>query len=484
MKKDYREDFEAWARDCVKIADKQSGLPVPFVLNAPQRRMLALMEEQRRQGLPVRIIVLKARQWGCSTLVEIYMAWMQLVRHTGWNSLICAHVKDASAGIKGMYSRLLRDYPDTMKTGDKKGWCLSPYEQSRSVSTVPARDCTVSVATALSPNSARGFNIAMAHLSEVAFWADGDKAVAAEIVRTVGGTVSRLPDTVVVMESTANGKDNYFHDEWMRAVKGKSDKAPLFVPWHEIERYRLNITQAECRRMQAEFDDYELGLLAGGIEPERVAWYHRKRLEYPCHEAMMAEFPSTPEEAFSSAVTDPLIDPSDVAPVTDIPACRFDTRLCIALCSPQIISVFGISRGVVHPLADRRMSVSYDRFAREVARTCSSAGMKLVIGEMSDSSGLLHAPYVARRVARAGVNIAVGEDEEEFFLLDGSLISLCADIYSEGSVAEHSDDARKSLLRLSASRPGAEPEALTRIVAAYTADSLVCRPLCAADFIA
>lgn len=484
MKIDYREDFEEWARDCVKIADKESGRPIPFVLNAPQRRMLALMEEQRRQCKPIRIIVLKARQWGCSTLVEIYMAWMQLVRHTGWNSLICAHVKDASAGIKGMYSRLLRDYPDRMKTGVKKDWCLSPYEQSRSVSTVPARDCTVSVATALSPNSARSFNIAMAHLSEVAFWADGDKAVAAEIVRTVAGTVSQLPDTVVVMESTANGKDNYFHDEWMRAVKGKSDKAPLFVPWHEIERCRLDIAPDECRRMQAGFDDYERGLLAGGIEPERVAWYHRKRLEYPCHEAMMAEFPSTPEEAFASAVTDPLLDPSDVAPVTDIPACRFDMKLCIALCSPQIISVFGVSRSTVHPLADRRLSVSHNRFAREVAQICSSAGMKLVIGEMPDPSGHIHAPYVARRIAGAGVNITVGEDEEEFFLLDGSMISLCADIYSEGGVAEHSVDARNSLLRLSASRPGTEPEALARILAAYAADRLICRPLYATDFIA
>lgn len=65
---DYTEDFVKWCADCVTVTDKLTGRPVPLTLNAPQRRVLAVMEERRRRGLPVRLILLKARQWGGSAL--------------------------------------------------------------------------------------------------------------------------------------------------------------------------------------------------------------------------------------------------------------------------------------------------------------------------------------------------------------------------------------------------------------------------------
>lgn len=69
-----RHDFEYWALKCVTIRDKMSGEDIPLRLNAPQRRLLAAFERQRRRGLPIRTIILKARQWGGSTLVQTYMA--------------------------------------------------------------------------------------------------------------------------------------------------------------------------------------------------------------------------------------------------------------------------------------------------------------------------------------------------------------------------------------------------------------------------
>lgn len=64
----YAENFSLWAEECVKVIDKESGREVPFRLNAPQRRVAALMEKQRKAGRPVRVILLKARQWGGSAL--------------------------------------------------------------------------------------------------------------------------------------------------------------------------------------------------------------------------------------------------------------------------------------------------------------------------------------------------------------------------------------------------------------------------------
>jgi len=302
----YTEDFALWCRECVTVTDKLTSLPVPFILNAPQRRVLGELERQRRASRPIRLIMLKARQWGGSTLVQMYMAWMQLVRRRGWHSVICAHVKDASANIRGMYSQLLRSYPAELKTGLAKDWCFVPFEKSQNINYIPARDCRVALASALSPNSLRGGAWQMAHLSEVAFWGDGDPELAGQIVRSVAGSIPRMPDTLVVMESTADGTDNFFHDEWERAMSGRSDKTPIFVPWHEIEIYRRQVDNRERDTLLRHLDDYELALLRDGVPLEAVAWYHDKRAEYPTHEQMMAEYPGTPDEAFLASACAPL----------------------------------------------------------------------------------------------------------------------------------------------------------------------------------
>ena len=45
-------------------------------------------------------------------LIQIYFAWIQIIHRRNWNSLICAHVKDTAATIRGMYTKLLARYPE------------------------------------------------------------------------------------------------------------------------------------------------------------------------------------------------------------------------------------------------------------------------------------------------------------------------------------------------------------------------------------
>lgn len=297
----YMENFELWCRECVVVADKLTGAPVPLRLNAPQRRVAALFEERRRQGVPLRVIMLKARQWGGSTLVQAYMAWMQLVRHRSWHSLVCAHFKDAAAVIRSTYSTLLRHYPAELMEGDKKEWTLVPFEKTQGISYLPARDCRIAVATAMRPDALRGSAFLMAHLSEAAFWADGDEKAASAIIRTVGGAVPMVPESMVVIESTANGRDNYLYHEWQRATAGESDKDAVFVPWHEIEIYRKPLTDSQRETLRAGLTEKERVLVAGGVTLESIAWYRDKRREYASDEEMQSEFPGTPDEAFRAS---------------------------------------------------------------------------------------------------------------------------------------------------------------------------------------
>mgnify|MGYP001037414673 CR=1 FL=1 len=292
-----RYDFEYWAVTCVKIKDKQSSRLIPFRLNRPQRRVLAMMEEKRLEGEPIRIIMLKARQWGGSTLVQMYMAWIQCTRARHWHSLICAHVARASANIRGMYSTMLANYPEELWDGD-----ISPklirFEGQDLIREIAGRGCRVTIGSSERQDSIRGADYAMAHLSEVAFWKDTPKSTPADFVRAICGAIATEPDTLVVYESTANGMGNFFHSEWVRSENGKSDKMAVFVPWHEIEIYTAPVKNV--RRLWESLDAYERALWKEGATLESLCWYHRKRREYADHQAMMAEYPSNPHEAFAN----------------------------------------------------------------------------------------------------------------------------------------------------------------------------------------
>lgn len=294
----FEHDFEFWAVTCVKIRDKLGAGTIPFVLNAPQRRFLALLEKQRLNDDPLRVIVLKSRQCGGSTLTQVYMAWIQIVLREGRNSAICAHVINSAANIRGMYSKLLRDYPQQYLPDDAP-LKFKPYERMNNVSLLTGRDCTVSVSSSYAQESTRGNDISMAHLTEVAFWRSTVKNAPGDLVRAVCAPIPLMPLSLIVIESTANGIGNFFHTEWLRANEGKSDKTPIFIPWHELEIYRLEVD--DPMQLWNEMDEYERTLWYDmGLSLEQINWYHRKRLEYHTHRLMLAEYPSTPSEAFNA----------------------------------------------------------------------------------------------------------------------------------------------------------------------------------------
>lgn len=297
------EDFEFWCARCATIKDKLTGRNIRFVPNSAQRRLLAVMEGQRAAGRPVRVILLKARQWGGSTLTQLYMAWMQLVRHTGWNSLICGHLHQTSKSIKRMYNLLLRHYPAELLAADEAAPRFTKLEGQPNVQQIASRDCLVLTGSSRSEDAARGYDISMAHLSEVAFWQSSAQHSPDDVVRSVCGSVVLKDDTVIVVESTANGVGDYFHDEWLRAQMGRSDKEALFVAWHEIGMYALPVDDAGS--LWQALDEYEQGLWNMGLTLEQINWYHHKRREYPSQAQMMAEYPTTASEAFTATGSNP-----------------------------------------------------------------------------------------------------------------------------------------------------------------------------------
>lgn len=295
-----RHDFEYWAVTCAVIKDKSGGCDIPFVLNPPQRRVLALLEADRLAGLPLRLILLKARQWGGSTLIQMYMAWIQTCLRTNWNSAIVAHVKDTSATIRGMYTKLLSRYPPELWEGSAEAKFV-PFEGSANIRTLNGRDCNVGIGTAEKPDSLRGGDLAMVHLSETAFWPRTPGNSPLQVVQAVCGGVSRKPYTLVAIESTARGVGDYFHKEWLRNKAGRGDKHAVFVPWFEISLYTEPCVDAAA--LFYTLSPYEMRLVERGATSENLCWYRNKVREVEQREDLASEYPSDDVEAFCSSRT-------------------------------------------------------------------------------------------------------------------------------------------------------------------------------------
>ncbi len=303
-----RHDFEYWCVNCVKIKPKAGWRMTPFVLNRGQRKVLAALEDDRLAGRPIRIIVLKGRQWGCSTLIQNYMAWIQMCLRPNWHSLICCHNKDSAVNIRRLYTDLVRDYPaelwcpdgDQADSDKPARLTFKPFEGSTNVREIAGRGCRVAVTSSEAQDAIRGYDIAMAHLSETAYWRDTPTRSPNDLIRSVCGSVGLLPYTLVAMESTANGMGNYFYEEWQRAKAGESDKRPVFVAWFEVETNALAL-DVSPEDFADSLSDRETALWNLGCTLEQINWYRHKARVDKDIQKLYAEYPSNDIEAFGTS---------------------------------------------------------------------------------------------------------------------------------------------------------------------------------------
>lgn len=313
----YRYDFPFWAASLVYIKNKDGGEDVLFRLTRPQRRFVERLESLRKAGKPIRIVLLKARQWGGSTTSQLYMAWLQLVHKVGLNSLIIAHQGMASDEIKDMFDRMIKAYPVEMlhRLGDSYSENEPKLEgvgKSGSIYRVPQRNCKIKIGTAERPDGCRGGDYSLVHLSEVGLWKATEGKKPEDIVRSACSGVLYRPYTMIVYESTANGTGNFFQREYDAAKKGDSQFEAMFVSWFDIEKYAQPIEdiQAFATRLYENRDNpnvasareesgrYLWALWEKGATLEAIYWYTLERAKYNDHASMASEYPSDDVEAF------------------------------------------------------------------------------------------------------------------------------------------------------------------------------------------
>lgn len=312
-----RYDFPFWAAFYVYIKCKGGGEDVLFKLNRPQRRLVERLERMREARKPIRLILLKARQWGGSTCIQIYFAWLQLVHNVGLNSLIVGHVKDASTEVKDMFDRMLKAYPVGMlyKQGeiyDDNEPKLVGVGGAQNIQRIPQRNCKIKIGTAEKPDSARGGDYNLVHCTEVGLWKTTEGKTPQQIVRSACSGILLRPNTAIVYESTANGTGNFFQIEYDAAKAGQSQFDYLFISWFEIEQYAApvdnivefatwlwkNKDNKNTDSNREESGQYLWWLWEQGATLEAIWWYIQERAKYTDHGDMASEYPSDDVEAF------------------------------------------------------------------------------------------------------------------------------------------------------------------------------------------
>ena len=313
-------DFCFWAALFVFIKNKGGGEDVRFILNRPQRKLIAAYEKKRLEGKPIRLILLKARQWGGSTATQLYMAWLQLVHKVGLNSLIVGLQNSVADEIQGMFDKMMKAYPVNLlyKLGEaynENTPTFVGFGKSGNIHRVPQRNCKIKIGSAERPDSVRGGDYNLVHCSEVGLWKKTDGKSPEDMVRSACAGILLKAYTMIVYESTANGTGNFFQREYDAAKLGRSQFEALFIPWFDIDLYSLpfdsedekadfaielwkNRKNESVLTNREESGKYLWYLWEKGATLEAIHWYVEERKKYEDHALMAAECPSDDEEAF------------------------------------------------------------------------------------------------------------------------------------------------------------------------------------------
>lgn len=286
-----KDDFLHYAEKCLNIRTK-SGEIKPFQLNQAQLYIHEQIEKQRRSTGKVRAIILKGRQQGCSTYTEGRYYW-RVTHSKGVRAFILTHEQAATDNLFDMVSRYHENCPDIVKpnTGAANAKELN----------FDRLDSGYKVGTAGTKAVGRSSTVQFFHGSEVCFWPNA-KDHAAGIMQAIPDE----PGTEVILESTANGMGNYYHEQWQLAEAGLSEFVPIFVPWFWQGEYRSSAEDIVLSEEELEYQSLY------GLDDEQMSWRRKKIVELG--EALFRqEYPATPVEAFQASAIDGLIHTDIVA---------------------------------------------------------------------------------------------------------------------------------------------------------------------------
>lgn len=222
----WERDADAYFRDCLKIRDKQARI-VPLVSNPHQIIVDREIARQEALGIPVRIIILKERQSGNSTISQAHI--FRKVRFRPAEAKVVAHDAETTELLFRMCRRFYDNLPEEEQLPTES------YHRKGLIFSAP-HSGSISIGTAGTETTGRGGTTMYLHCSEVAYYRDADT-----VMISLLNSVPDVLGSMVILESTANGMGGYFHSAWLKAKAGLSSFIPLFFSWKDFPEYSKRV---------------------------------------------------------------------------------------------------------------------------------------------------------------------------------------------------------------------------------------------------
>lgn len=333
--------FPEFCERFVRIRPKQGGALIPLRLNMIQWFVFKhFMVPKYKAGKQISLIILKARQWGGSTLIAAFQLWLTL-GHANYNTLVVGREKSQAKKLFRMI-KIMNDFapwgkvpPDVslfpyfIQSGDSNSLIdfsrksrIHQPKMKRELKEYKLRledmlvlNSSIEVASAeVGDNLGRSGTYQSVWLSEVAKWE--------KITLPVGALRSCChpePETMMCLESTANGMNEFYH-LWENMTTDEEDPIEsewdrCFIPFYWDDKYKLVIDAK-----QDFVNDYEEDLFTRikgdalyreHIKPDltddeiwrKLFWRRRtiRDVKLGDLDKFNEDYPSTPAEAFISS---------------------------------------------------------------------------------------------------------------------------------------------------------------------------------------
>lgn len=307
--------FLAWWENHGRIATKQDLAPVLKQANVLQQRIGEAVAYCLAEGLPIRIVCLKPRQRGISTITTALMWWM--LHRWPLKGLIVGGKEEQWKNLWEMVRRYAENDDFDWGFGHEIGAEAGTVENGSILST--------ETAGAKDPGRSGTYHCMIC--TEIGRWAEKGVANAKGVLSGLLKCVPYQPHTMVVLESTSRGSGGAFWEKWNEAVSLEDFKAGrrgpegfvrVFAGWHEFgERDALADSETAAgvlagigaRNEQSRLKERAL-MARLRLDAEQIKYYRRILAECGNDwEELGREYPTDPDEAFAAAS-----------------ACRFNTE--------------------------------------------------------------------------------------------------------------------------------------------------------------
>jgi hypothetical protein len=269
-----------------------------------------MIEAQKREKGYVRALALKPRKLGLSTYTE--GRFYHLTTHrTGVGAMIMTEADQSRDGLFRMVKTYHENVPEEIRPqtlqSNEKALVFDNPRGTGLKSRYDVKTCD--------SKGGKGITTHYNHWSECAYFSKNSLDNLSGLLESIPSRHPQILGTEVIKETTANGTQGHFYDQWVEteqiiADHGKAEYILIFIPWTYDEGYRIPCTEAMKKEIMGTLTDDEKWLLrfvnpdSTPVTVENLAWRRWKIGEVIAPIGFTKEdffkqwYPMTPEEAF------------------------------------------------------------------------------------------------------------------------------------------------------------------------------------------